>query len=273
MARYGNEFGRGRQGGYGQRFEGRYDREFGAGSDRSGGRRPGGQGRPGARGYRGGAEMGEPGGGFGGGFGASGYGGGGYAGRGGWETGHRGRDDQGVARMRASEIMTDDPHSVTPDTPVSEVAKKMRELDVGIIPVVDDRESRRLRGVITDRDIAMRVVADGKDGNVKVQDVMTEQVDTVNKNDSVQDVIELMQRDQIRRVPVTDREGRLVGIIAQADIAVDLMEHGGQQSKRMVARTLERISEPGEPERSGRGRGTGGSRAASGGEDRETGTT
>jgi CBS domain-containing protein len=298
MARYGNDFSRGRQGGYGDRsgydleFGGRdeggmrggrmgggggrgYDREFGSGGGggfQGGMSRGFGSGGATSGGYRGGGGQGGgfSGGGYGGGYG--GGQGGGYGDRG-WETGHRGRDDAGLERMRASQIMTDDPEFVTPDTTISEVAKKMRDLDVGIMPICESQDNRRLRGVVTDRDIAIRVLAEGKDGRVKVQEVMTDQVDTVNKNDSVRDVLELMQREQVRRIPVTDREGRLVGIIAQADVAVDLMEEGGRDRKRMVARTLERVSQPGRPERSGRGRGGGGGRAReTQGEQEESGS-
>lgn len=152
---------------------------------------------------------------------------------------------------RASEIMTENPEAVTPDTTVVDVAKRMRELDVGIIPVVDSTESKRLRGVITDRDLAIRVLADGKDGKLKVSDCMSEDVETVNKNDSIETVLQVMEREQVRRVPVTDRENRLVGIIAQADVAVDYAE-GSARRERTVEDTIERISEPARPQR-GRG--------------------
>jgi CBS domain-containing protein len=153
------------------------------------------------------------------------------------ESNRGGRGD-----MRASDIMTENPECVTPDTPVSEVAMKMRDLDVGIIPVVDSHEGRRLRGVVTDRDLTIRVLAEGRT-DAKVSDCMSDDVETVNKNDSVRNVMSVMQREQIRRVPVTDREGRLVGIIAQADLATDYTnnDHGREHE---VENTLEKISEP-----------------------------
>jgi CBS domain-containing protein len=151
-------------------------------------------------------------------------------------------------RTRVREIMTEDPESVTPDTTVVDVAKKMRDLDVGMIPVVDSAENRRLKGVITDRDLAVRVLAAGKDGKVKVSEYMTEQVETVNKNDTVREVFNVMKREQVRRVPVTDREGRLVGIIAQADLAVDYAGLDLQRETE-VEEVIERISEPGRPRR------------------------
>ena len=155
--------------------------------------------------------------------------------------------------MRASDLMTENPECVTPETSVSEVAQKMRDLDVGIIPVVDATDSRRLRGVVTDRDIAIRVVAEGR-ADARVSDCMTDRVETVNKNDSIRNVLGLMRREQVRRVPVTDREGRLVGIIAQADLAT---EYAGEDHRRehAVQETIEEISEPARPERfGGRGR-------------------
>jgi CBS domain-containing protein len=224
----------------------------------------------GMRGYQSGQSgYGEPGRGFGY-TGRGNPGDGGYGGRdnymegwqdqrggmGGGQTSGR-RESASWNRPRASEIMTENPHVVTPDASISDVARKMRDLDVGIIPVVEDMEGRRLKGVITDRDITIRAVADGMGENARVSDCMTDRVRAVNKNDSVQDVMWVMRREQVRRVPVTDREGRLVGIIAQADLAVDYAsDDRGRETE--VGETLERISEPARPERnrmsaSGRG--------------------
>lgn len=182
---------------------------------------------------------------------AGGYGGGyegGYAGGYGTGQARSGRQAGGSIQARASEIMTENPEVVTPDASLSDVAARMKELDVGIIPVVDSMENRRLRGVITDRDIAVRAVAEGKDGKAKVSDCMTSDVESVNKNDGVDRVLNVMERSQVRRVPVTDREGRIVGIIAQADLAVDY-GHRGHQAEHMVEHAVERISQPARPER------------------------
>ena len=126
----------------------------------------------------------------------------------------------------------------------------MRDLDVGIIPVVESEQNKRLKGVVTDRDITIRAVAEGKDANsTKVLEVMTAGVETCNQNDTVQDILNLMEREQVRRVPITDREGRLVGIVAQADVATELTSsHEGMHE---VADTLERISAPGRPRQGG----------------------
>lgn len=160
-----------------------------------------------------------------------------------------------LGRMRAVDIMTENPETVTADATLVEAARKMRDLNVGIIPVVESEQSRRLRGVITDRDITVRAVAEGLDVNSStVQECMTPDVESCNKNDSVRQVLQVMQREQVRRVPITDREGRLVGIIAQADVATDLDGHEGVH---LIADTVERISESDSPLR-GRGGGRGG---------------
>jgi CBS domain-containing protein len=239
---YDQDFSSGRGGmqrGYGQ--------QGGMGGGRPGGMSGGGYG--GGQGFGGGMGRGG-GGGYGGGRGygssTSGYGAFGgqqdYAGGYGQQGGQGGDE---LRRMRAADIMTENPEVVTPDATLADAARKMRDLDVGIIPVVESEQNRRLRGVITDRDITIRAVAEGRDaGSTRVSDVMTSGVETCNKNDSVQDVLQLMEREQVRRVPITDREGRLVGIIAQADVATDL---DSEMGSRRVADTLERISEPGQP--------------------------
>jgi CBS domain-containing protein len=231
----------------------------------------GGYGYGGGQGYGGGA--GYTGGGYGG---AGGYGGGawsgggdadrgygerGYTGGSGYGGGSTGGGQQGgdeLRRMRAADVMTDNPECVTPETSLADAARKMRDLDVGIIPVVESESSKRLRGVLTDRDIAIRAVAEGRDANTtRVMEVMTTQVETCNKNDSLRDVLGVMEREQVRRVPITDREGRLVGIIAQADVATDVNTPQGQ---RHFADTVEQISEPGNPR--GRGSWGGGGRSS-----------
>lgn len=160
-----------------------------------------------------------------------------------------------LRRLRAADIMTENPETVTPEATLADAARKMRDLNVGIIPVVESEQNRRLRGVITDRDIAIRAVAEGRDATqTRVSDVMTTSVETCNKNDSVQNVLQLMEREQVRRVPITDREGRLVGIVAQADVATDIDSDTGS---RRVADTLERISEPGTSARGSQARGGG----------------
>lgn len=143
----------------------------------------------------------------------------------------------------AWQIMTEDPTAVTPATTLADAARVMRELDVGVVPVVDDEEGRRLVGVITDRDMVVRALADGKDGKETVGEHMTAGVSTVAPGDTVHDVLDVMKHERVRRVPVTDPDGRLVGIISQADLAVS---YAGLDLEREaeVEEAIERISEP-----------------------------
>lgn len=147
--------------------------------------------------------------------------------------------------MRARDIMTEKPEALTGGETVRRAAELMRDLDVGIIPVVDDMDARRVRGVITDRDIATRHVAEGHDASCTIEDHMTDRVTTVSPDDDVDHVMKRMQREQVRRVPVVDDGDRLIGIIAQADLAVKL----GEDEAEAVEETVEKISEPARPQR------------------------
>ena len=122
--------------------------------------------------------------------------------------------------MKAHEIMTSKPEVVTPQDPISRAAQIMRDKDVGLVPVVRDTSSMMLEGVITDRDVAVRHVADGHTSDCSVASHMSrEHISAVDQSDDVQTVLATMERAEVRRVPVTDKNGKLVGIIAQADIA------------------------------------------------------
>jgi CBS domain-containing protein len=177
---------------------------------------------------------------------------------GGWSGGGQSQDE--TRRMRASDIMTDNPECVTPESSLADAAAKMRDLNVGIIPVVESEQNKRLRGVVTDRDIAIRAVAEGMDArSTKVSEVMTTEVESCNKNDTVADILRVMEREQVRRVPITDREGRLVGIVAQADVVRDVDSERGEHR---VNDAIEHISEP---TRGGRGGMMRGSQSRGGG--------
>jgi CBS domain-containing protein len=145
--------------------------------------------------------------------------------------------------MNISELMSKDPRTVSPDTPVSEAAQLMKEEDIGMVPVIErvgGAETRgRLVGVITDRDIAIRTVAEGRASDSPVRDVMSSGVRTATPNDSVESVMELMGREQVRRVPIVDERGSLVGVVSQADLARKAKNEG------RVERTVEQISQPG----------------------------
>jgi CBS domain-containing protein len=142
--------------------------------------------------------------------------------------------------MRIQEIMTKDPSCVTPDATVREAAQLMKREDVGIIPVVEGRSDKRLVGVVTDRDIAIRCIAEGKDASCRVRDVMSsDDLATCSESDEVDSVMEAMRGDKVRRIPIVDERGSLVGIVSQADVF--RRGEDGEEAQR----TVERISEPG----------------------------
>jgi CBS domain-containing protein len=141
--------------------------------------------------------------------------------------------------MRASEIMTRDPAVVTADDSVRRAVELMKEQDVGLIPVVESVNSRRLVGVITDRDVALRVVGEGVPADGTVQQFMSEGVHTAKADDDVDSVMNLMGREQVRRIPIVDERGSVVGIVSQADVVLE-----GADAKE-VDRTIEKISRKG----------------------------
>jgi CBS domain-containing protein len=147
--------------------------------------------------------------------------------------------------MRAQELMTPDPVCCCPDDPASKAAELMSQHDCGAIPVVEDEQSRHLCGMITDRDIAIRGVARGRSADAKVEELMTRDVESVSTDADVKEVERVMSQRQVRRVPIIDADGQLVGIIAQADLA--------DVSTEDVGRVVERVSEPGRPFRSAAG--------------------
>jgi CBS domain-containing protein len=115
------------------------------------------------------------------------------------------------------DVMTSNPCTIDADKSVAYAAKMMREEDVGIAPIV---EAERLVGMLTDRDIAIRVVAEGRDPDeVKAKDVASSQLITVNPQQDLDEALRIMAKHQVRRLPVVEEGGRLVGIVAQADIA------------------------------------------------------
>jgi len=139
---------------------------------------------------------------------------------------------------KARDIMTANPQVITPDDSITRAAEIMRDSDVGVVPVVEDQGSMRLAGLVTDRDIAVRVVAEGRNsGEMRAREVMSSGISTVGPDDGLDRVMDLMKREQVRRVPVCEGE-RLVGIIAQADVATD------GPSDRKTGDVVEKISEP-----------------------------
>jgi CBS domain-containing protein len=147
--------------------------------------------------------------------------------------------------MKARDLMTENPECVSESDPIGRAAQLMRDLNVGLLPVVDDSNSRRLTGVITDRDIAVRHVAEGHDGECRVGDEMTRDNHlTVSPDDDDRTVLTRMRDGQVRRIPVVEND-RVVGIVAQADVAVE----GAGSGPKDVGRTVADISEPARPDR------------------------
>jgi CBS domain-containing protein len=115
------------------------------------------------------------------------------------------------------ELMTDNPCSIDADKPVAYAAKMMRDEDVGLAPIV---EGQKLIGTLTDRDIAIRVVAEGKDPQTTtVREVATTSLVTIDPDQNLDEALQLMAKNQVRRLPVVEEDGKLAGVVAQADVA------------------------------------------------------
>ena len=138
-----------------------------------------------------------------------------------------------ISRLRASEIMTKSVRTATREMSLREVAAMMRDGDMGAVPVVDDG---RLIGIVTDRDIVVRAVAEGKTADTPIGEVMTTELFTVAPDDFAFEAIRLMGDKQVRRIPVVNADGSLAGIIAMADVALEM------EDEREIAETLEEIS-------------------------------
>jgi len=150
---------------------------------------------------------------------------------------------------KISEVMSQRPRAVTAQTSVREAARLMDEEDVGSLPVVDDGE--RLIGIVTDRDVAVRVVGRGLDADATpVVEVATRDVAALTPDHDLDDALRLMAREQVRRVPIVVRENQLVGMLAQADVA-----HLGKE--KSTGELVEAISQaPGGPRVAGAEPGT-----------------
>jgi CBS domain-containing protein len=142
--------------------------------------------------------------------------------------------------MRVSLIMTPDPACCTPESTARDAATLIKEHDCGSIPVVENRDKRRLVGTVTDRDLAIRGLANGRGPDTPVRELMTYDPITSSPDDEVEIVREVMVSQQVRRVPVVDADGALVGIVAQADLA----REDGAASDQEVGRIVEAISDP-----------------------------
>lgn len=145
--------------------------------------------------------------------------------------------------MKARDLMTPDPAQVTPSDSLQRVSQLMAEHDCGCIPVVTSADQRSLLGVVTDRDIAIRAVAEGRPVTTPIGEIMTTNPDVVAPDDDLDRVEKLMSDRQIRRVVVVDGAGECVGIIAQADLARAAKRTNEPSPKEMVD-VLEKISQP-----------------------------
>jgi CBS domain-containing protein len=132
------------------------------------------------------------------------------------------------------EVMTSNPRTVEANASVIDAATLMHGEDVGIVPIV---EGDRLVGTITDRDIAIRVVAEGKDPqSTTVREIASTQLVTIDPEQELEEALRLMAQHQVRRLPVVEEDGRLVGIVAQADVARE-----GEDSR--TGQVVEQISQ------------------------------
>ncbi|HZM23232.1 MAG TPA: CBS domain-containing protein [Anaerolineales bacterium] len=126
---------------------------------------------------------------------------------------------------KSRDIMTKDLVYSLPDESVAKVAQLMKKEDIGPVLVINNEKDKTLVGIVTDRDLALKVVGEGRDPkNTKVGDVMTGKVVTIRAEDSVENAMKAMAQYQLRRIPVVDDHSRLVGIISQADVATRVNE-------------------------------------------------
>jgi CBS domain-containing protein len=149
------------------------------------------------------------------------------------------KQEQGTARRESvRDVMTSNPETVKEKDSIREVARLMVDQDCGAVPVVAEN-GRKVVGMITDRDIVVRVVAEGKDvKGATVSDAMSRGAKTVREDAPLNDVMLIMSREQIRRVAVVDQNDELVGIVAVADIAQET------NHDRKLGETVSEISEP-----------------------------
>ena len=142
--------------------------------------------------------------------------------------------------MRARDIMTRDPSCLRREDTARIAAQVMRDQDCGVVPIVDD--GRRVVGVITDRDLAIRAIAAGKGPDTRLSELMTQNVHCCSADDDLRDVERKMAELQVRRICIVDAGGRCMGIISQADIA--RAARNNEVSEQEVALIVEQISEP-----------------------------
>jgi CBS domain-containing protein len=140
---------------------------------------------------------------------------------------------------KCNEIMTKRPACCLPTDAVSKAAQYMKSENVGSIPIIESEQTNVLVGIVTDRDLAMKVVAAERDAKATIiADVMTHKIITCCLDDDAQEAVEAMAKHQLRRIPVVDNEGKIVGIISQADVATRIDQPEG------TAKMVKDISQP-----------------------------
>jgi len=140
--------------------------------------------------------------------------------------------------MKVREAMTPDPVCVVPSDTAQSVARQLREHNIGSVPVVLDRDSRKLYGMITDRDLCLHIVADGLDPKTTtIEKCVSLDPVSCREGENLASCERLMQERQVRRIPIVDAGDRVIGIIAQADVAL-------AEPAERVARTVKEVSKP-----------------------------
>ena len=137
---------------------------------------------------------------------------------------------------KCSEVMTKDPVCCLPNDSVAKVAELMKNENIGSIPVIESQQTHKLVGIVTDRDLALKIVSEGRDAkSTNVEVVMTRKVVTCFAGDDLQKALNVMAGHQLRRIPVVDNDNKIVGIIAQADVAtrVDQPEKTAEMVKEI----------------------------------------
>ena len=137
---------------------------------------------------------------------------------------------------KCAEIMTKTPVCCLPDDLVIKAAELMKSENIGSIPVIENEQTKKLVGIVTDRDLALKIVAEGRDARfTNVEAVMTRKVVTCLAGDDLQNALDAMGEHQLRRMPVVDNDNKVLGIIAQADVAtrINQPEKTGEMVKEI----------------------------------------
>jgi CBS domain-containing protein len=139
---------------------------------------------------------------------------------------------------KVNDVMTRNPVVAVSTDTVDKVARMMRTEDIGPVPIVQDQTNKKLIGIVTDRDLVVKVLAEGRDArNTRVEEVMTRNPVSVREGDDLKKVLDAMKHHQVRRVPVVDNNDHIVGIVAQADVAT-------KEDAKTTGKVVEEISKP-----------------------------